>query len=89
MKPRAVKSRDKPLTRLIKKKRQGTQINTMRNERVQVLTWIVSGLTRKLGCVKSWALVKNGRLKQEDFTTLVLRLKEGSPLLFKELSCSS
>ena len=43
--------------------------------------WIVSDLARKLGCVKSWALVKKGGLKQEDFTE-----KEGSQLLFKKLS---
>ena len=32
------------------------------------LTWIVSSLVRKLGCVKIQALVKNFRLKQEAFT---------------------
>ena len=32
------------------------------------LTWIVSSLVRKLRCVKSWVLVKNGWLKQEAFT---------------------
>ena len=34
----------------------------------RTLTWIVSSLVRKLGCVQSQALVKNGRLKQENFT---------------------
>ena len=34
----------------------------------KTLTWIVSSLVRKLGCVQSQALVKNGRLKQENFT---------------------
>ena len=34
----------------------------------QTLTWIVSGLVRELGCVKSQVLVKNSRLKQKGFT---------------------
>ena len=34
----------------------------------RTLTQIVSSLVRKLGCVKTWLLVKNSRLKQEDFT---------------------
>ena len=32
----------------------------------QTLTWIVSSLVRKLGCMKSQELVKNGRLKYEE-----------------------
>lgn len=55
----------------------------------QTLTWIVSGMIKKLDYVKSWALVKSSRLKQEDFTPLVLRLKKVSQMLFKELSYSS
>ena len=38
------------------------------------LTWTVTSLVRKLGCVKSQVLVKIGRLKQEDFTQRKKRL---------------
>ena len=34
----------------------------------QTLIWRVYRLGRELGCVKSQVLVKNGGLKQEDFT---------------------
>ena len=33
----------------------------------QALTWIVSGLDGKLGCVRGRALVRSGRLEQQDF----------------------
>ena len=43
--------------------REGRKVGSCR-----ALTWIVSSLVRKLACVKSLQLVKNGGLKQEAFT---------------------